>query len=318
MKRLILFLTLVFVCINAQGQSFSMERLIGVVDMDYMPDSDSMIFVFRGSFSTYTIIQNSHCISIKDKLIIEGNQYKIGDRVSITEALLTIKDSTLRLEIKAMKRFNSTLTGSFLEMEGQYKITCFRQHETYERALLVRRYPNNTDSPNAPDLILWSLNSLDWFVFSFANMLNDNSFILESKEVEDFVGLKGGVTWGEGYVKNDSIFIMNKNYRPDNLSIESYECICAKGEISSTSSTPNYNKVQVYYNAAGQSIVIDLAQTFLNKNLTFELFDMQGRILLKKTFSGNHKINVSYLPKGVYLYRLSQGNEILSSGKILK
>jgi hypothetical protein len=303
MKRLILFLALVFISINIQGLSPYKERILGYIE------TENAIYVLRGSAFKYIITIDSNRVSSGAKLIIDGTEYRIDDRVLIT-GTLSFKEDGCELEIETIEDAPDYTS----VIEGTYKMTCFRQFETYERSLSINYIP-----PVWQGLVdlYWDFD-LPASIISVAYMLNESSFIIESFEEKILE-----YTWGEGYIKNDSLFIKNKHYKSDSihetlLFTDCSECIGTKNGTSGTSSISSLNKIQVYYNATEQSIVIDLDQTFFNKGLTFELFDMQGRILLTKIFSGSQKIKASSLSKGVYLYRLSQGNEIITSSKILK
>ena len=73
---------------------------------------------------------------------------------------------------------------------------------------------------------------------------------------------------------------------------------------------------KVCFDAANQRIVID--ETLKDQGLTFELTDIQGRIVFRKTNVDNGFISVTDLQSGVYLYRLLQGHQTAYSGKIVK
>jgi hypothetical protein len=62
---------------------------------------------------------------------------------------------------------------------------------------------------------------------------------------------------------------------------------------------------RVYYNTINQTIIID--EALQNQSLTLVLYDIQGKMLLRKINVSNF-INIAHLPQGVYVYRLLQEN----------
>jgi len=78
-----------------------------------------------------------------------------------------------------------------------------------------------------------------------------------------------------------------------------------------------FSNNKIYFDEIRQVIVIDVI--FQNQSLTFELVDMQGKVILKKTCIGNNNsISAANLPRGVYIYRLTKEKLVIYSGKILK
>jgi len=78
----------------------------------------------------------------------------------------------------------------------------------------------------------------------------------------------------------------------------------------------SFGNKKAYYDEIKQVIVID--ETLQNQSLTFELVDLQGKMILKKTDVGNTSISIANLPDGLYLYRLLKNSRIIYFGKILK
>jgi hypothetical protein len=140
---------------------------------------------------------------------------------------------------------------------------------------------------------------------------NDSLFI----PPQGWINYDGSEEWfqGKGKFENDSLFL---NYTASGT-FGAFECECKGKKTTPTnilypSST---DKIKVYYDAVNQIIVIDgISQ---NQSMTFELFDIQGKAILRKTCDSNSSINVANLPTGVYLYRLLHDWQTVGSGKII-
>ena len=119
---------------------------------------------------------------------------------------------------------------------------------------------------------------------------------------------------GKGNIENDSLFL----YYKAGGTFGTFECECKGKKTSSVSilyPLPTDDN-KVYFDAANQLIVID--ETLKDQGATFELTDVQGKIVFRKTNVGDGFISIADLPSGVYLYRLLQGNQTTFSGKIIK
>jgi len=129
----------------------------------------------------------------------------------------------------------------------------------------------------------------------------DNKLIVEDIEyfIDDEVEITGITT-----IKQD---IYSKEYTE--LEIETIKKLGANIESLSF-----YNN-KIYYDPATQVIVID--KTLQLQSFTLELYDIHGKVILRKTGTDN-TISIANLPTGVYLYRLLQSNQAVYSGKILK
>ena len=75
------------------------------------------------------------------------------------------------------------------------------------------------------------------------------------------------------------------------------------------------NDVNIYPNPASSVVSID----FLNSEMTadFQLFDMNGSLILNEQLYGTNKISVEALNTGVYLYKIIQ-NESVTQGRLIK
>ena len=73
--------------------------------------------------------------------------------------------------------------------------------------------------------------------------------------------------------------------------------------------------ISIYPNPGRNQLTI----TNNTKNLYFELFDITGKILLKKFIPAySTEVNVSHLRKGVYFYRIYDNKNIIKTGKWVK
>ena len=90
-------------------------------------------------------------------------------------------------------------------------------------------------------------------------------------------------------------------------------------QIGIIDSKKTKSKLTVYPNPVETVLNIQLTEeTF--KGLTIELISIEGRVVLKKELSGScllTKIDVSYLPKGIYICKFYNGTDI-ETIKIIK
>ncbi|MCD4732121.1 MAG: T9SS type A sorting domain-containing protein [Bacteroidales bacterium] len=54
------------------------------------------------------------------------------------------------------------------------------------------------------------------------------------------------------------------------------------------------------------------------KNLSFQLFNVTGEVVLQKDFNSSVKLNTDNLPSGSYIYRITINEEIIKTGKWIK
>ena len=139
---------------------------------------------------------------------------------------------------------------------------------------------------------------------------------------------------------NGNARCITENGRNDTLSISSYQALekgmysiiyslmdtngLISAEVSSTDfevheatgiGISNSDKNKVYVDATRQVIVID--ETLQNQSFTFELVDLPGNTILKKT-NTDESVSIANLPSGIYLCRILQNGQIIYSDKILK
>jgi hypothetical protein len=122
----------------------------------------------------------------------------------------------------------------------------------------------------------------------------------------------------KGKIDNDSLFlnITMVYYDKKDFRINSFDTCNLKG-IRKGVYIPSIetNPTKVYYNTMNQKIVIDAG--LQSQSLIVELYDIQGKMLLRQTNVSN-SVSIAHFPQGVYVYRLLQGNQVICRGKVLK
>ena len=74
----------------------------------------------------------------------------------------------------------------------------------------------------------------------------------------------------------------------------------------------------VWPNPANEILFVN-PQLLNAKNIIFEIYDMQGRIILQQMLSNNiNSINISQLATSVYSYRIMTIEKIIAQGKFVK
>jgi uncharacterized protein YkuJ len=76
----------------------------------------------------------------------------------------------------------------------------------------------------------------------------------------------------------------------------------------------NEKHLRVYPNPTAAYVVFDI--TPVSKSSEVEIFDVQGRSVIRQKLAGNNRISINDLPKGLYLYRLHDGGNMYM-GKVI-
>jgi len=146
-----------------------------------------------------------------------------------------------------------------------------------------------------------------------ATILNQQEFkILEDQHIVG-TGFRSFYLNGSGNIKTDSIFMQYRIVDESNV-VQQCDCIGKKLGSSGISSL-GANKYKVYIDEKKQVIVLD--ETLQNQSLTFELINLQGNTIWKKTNTGE-SISIANLPSGIYLCRILQNGQVIYSDKIIK
>lgn len=86
--------------------------------------------------------------------------------------------------------------------------------------------------------------------------------------------------------------------------------------LTSISDYTMENEIKVYPNPAKKNSTLKIQN--YNSPVTFEIIDVNGRVVYTQLIkSSEAKISLSVLKSGVYMYRLSNQNEILKQDKII-
>jgi len=313
MKHFLIFFITVFICLNIYGQ----HRFAGKIYTHITPSSGYGLGLNAYWFGALLTI-NSNWI-YNDKIIFDGIEYFVGDKVVITGTpIMRIGSWLPDIEIESIARWTSS--PDVQNLLGMYEIhlDCYVDKPPWTGDFILGAYPSY-DVISDIELAIWNLS--DHYIFHIPVSSNNSFLIQEGYCSESRVE---GHAAGEGYFKNDSIFMYFKRYdfryvdNPD-TAVVVQECSCKGKKIESSGivspSISNSNKV--YYDAANQLIIID--ETLQNQSSTFELMDLQGKVIFRKTNADYYTpISISNLPNGVYLYRLLLHNKEVYFGKILK
>jgi len=288
MKRLLFFFIAVFMAlsINTFGQDVYTGKIIRWMNpCPPLPEDcdPGLVLWLKTTPQNYVLTINSKWIW-NDKMIFDGVEYRVEDEVEIT-GIVTVRqgrEEYHELEIEAIKKVEPIIvTGTII--------------------------PKGNPCPPPPDecppgVVLWLKTiSQDYVLTIDSKWIWDDKIIFEGVEYlwNDEVEITGTVTvWTEVYSKEIH-----------ELEIEAIK------KVGTSIGSLSFDNNKVYYDAVTQVIVMD--ETLQNQSLTLELYDMQGKVLLRKTDAGN-TVSVANLPNGVYLYRLLENNRVICSGKILK
>ncbi len=82
--------------------------------------------------------------------------------------------------------------------------------------------------------------------------------------------------------------------------------------------TKNNSIVSIYPNPTQQFLMISISEIKENTPYFFELYDLQGKSILKKEITNTSTtLNLSQLSKQIYVFKLFKENEIVSAGKLI-
>jgi hypothetical protein len=76
------------------------------------------------------------------------------------------------------------------------------------------------------------------------------------------------------------------------------------------------SKFTIYPNPAKDKISISASTS--NREFEVEIFAAKGEVMIKETFSGNVKLDVSTLRQGVYFIRISGNNQLVTQKLIIQ
>ena len=196
----------------------------------------------------------------------------------------------------AMKQFVIFFISAFM------CLTTYGQN-TYSGKIIGTPNPCQTD-PCLPGVVLGLETISNIYVLTINSnwIWSNNKLIVEDIEyfLDDEVEITGTITTKQDINSNEYI----------ELEIETIKKLTSSN-IETLSSDNN----KVYFDATNKIITID--ETLQNQSFTFELINMQGKVVCRKTNTENSSIGAANLPKGIYLYRLLQNGQAIHSGKLM-
>jgi hypothetical protein len=276
------------------------ERLVGKIIQLGMPTWDTcyispgaIVLGLGTSNGNYMIAYNSLWI-IDDRLIVDDIVYLIGSEVEITGKVTRTQDINLNeikiVDIETIRHINerNTYIGT---ISWVWNPSCMPP--VYPPCLA-----NENKVLGLEMLVEGCFLSL---VLSFNSNLLIEKLTIGNIEyfVDDSVEIIGYLSVKYDAHSRKYVELEIENIRKTLLSVQSL----------------SLDKNKIYYDAVKQVFILD--ETLQNQFLTFELVDIQGKIILRKIIDGNY-LDMSNLSNGVYLYRLSQNNKVICSGKIIK
>jgi hypothetical protein len=278
------------------------EQLVGRIIPMGMPSWDTLhpspgaiVLGLETSNGNYMILFDSRWI-IGDRLIVEDNVYLIGSEVEITGKVTIRQNVNLKevkiIDIETIKHIN------------EQNIYVGKISWIWNPSCVPPVFP---PCPAGESEVLGLKMLVDDYILLL--VLSFNSNLLTEKLtignieyfVDDNVEITGHLRGKYDEHSRQYVELEIENIKKVLLSIQ---------PLSS-------DKNKIYFDAAKRLIVV-LDETLQNQSLTFELVDIQGKVILRKTDIDSNFIDITNLSNGVYLYRLLQNNKVISSGKIIK
>lgn len=97
---------------------------------------------------------------------------------------------------------------------------------------------------------------------------------------------------------------IGRDFNPDEVGF-SVRCICSSA--NNVQESNEYKKIQIFPNPATDRITINIAET---QNVQMQIYDMVGKCVLTSNMKdGTNDINVSLLPKGIFVVHVSDNNQ---------
>ena len=295
-KRLVLVFFLVFMNLNTCGQ-YAFTG-IGRIDTSFFPQYIGLEMVYNH----YILMLDSIPVTRSNGLTVNNVEYFHGDIVKITGKLIPIySDST--------KEY-------YLEIETIEKWFFGQNFNPFYGIYLTEGMCEGSYTHNKKDAVMVE-----------EGIESDLLITLESVKLKAFVVKDSffipyhtwNVQWGlsrmkgKGRIINDSIFIQYEMFM---VGVPGEFNCNVKGKKIWVNIPPPIEPApnKVYYNAVKQELVID--ERLQNQSLTLELYDIQGKIILRT--DANNPISIAHLSNGVYVYRLLENKQVIGKGKVVK
>ena len=300
---------LIFVCFSLKtyGQNTYIGKLV-----ERSVAHSNIGYVLETASYYHILTLNYLPITLNNGLTVDNIEYFIDDIVEITGHLIPAypepcDPNDYLLEIETIKKWS--LTQDIQPFLGTYCLECACH-------VIV---PHNFDFSYEPWAIIKEGTESDLLTTlegsglpdDFKTFMFNNVFFIPRHSWPDYKGSEA-LFRGEGKIKNDSLFLYYTTGSSDGV----IECDCKGEKLTSGIVFPvESDKNKVYYDGKNQAILID--GTLQNQSSVFELLNMQGEVILRKT-GINTSIDVANQSSGIYLYRLLQNGQTICIGKILK
>lgn len=85
----------------------------------------------------------------------------------------------------------------------------------------------------------------------------------------------------------------------------------------SVSELLNNSALSIYPNPTSDFVSIK-SENLAEQKFTFSMFNVQGALVYSKEVDASEKINLELFPSGMYIYQISQGDETLGQGKLVR
>lgn len=277
-------------CLSIYGQETYIGKIYGAGNPCITePCIPCAVLWLETASGNYVLSYNSNWIC-DYYVIINNNLYCLEDEVEITGTVSSV------IDIYSVEHFN-------LEVETIKKLS---QNNDFFCGKIISRLSPPIAIPPVQEAILAIVAPSNFCFHSYILTINNewirSDFLLfdgVEYHIDDEVEITGTICAKEDEFTNPYVELEIETIKISGVGIESISI-----------------KDNVYYDGTTQNIVIEAS--LQNQISTFELIDLQGKILLRKTNIDNNPINVGNLPRGVYIYRIIQNNNAVNIGKLIK
>jgi hypothetical protein len=145
---------------------------------------------------------------------------------------------------------------------------------------------------------------------------SDKSYTeLENQGVYANIASKDSVSWRVKWYARKLPVSLNVSVGSTSLTNYIEAVLKREAPLTKAEVTKNFT-TRIYPNPASGILTVETGSTS-DKDLTLQIVDLQGRIVLTHSINqSNVQINIENLPKGIYIYSIQKGIDILSKGKL--
>jgi hypothetical protein len=172
--------------------------------------------------------------------------------------------------------------------------------------------------------VRWSQNNNNWAKINLSQITSHPSVsFFEMPLALKFKNSSREKTVVVNNVKNNEIFWEDIGFKADTVLIDPEYWVLSKGNTSIKENyiSAGYNELKIYPIPATTEITLELKNP-AEKSLNLHIYSMSGQLISTRQISTPGKdelfqINISHLPRGVYLFRFSAGN-FKTTSRIIK